>query len=192
MTTKAKNTKEFEKAEDKKETQVKKKKVSLKDQVEQLTDQVLELKDQKLRIAAEFDNFRRRSLEEKSSWIKNATERVIIELCDVKDNFERAVQIDSNADNKDSYRKGIELIYQQLENILVKEGVKKIEALECDFDPRFHDALAHIPSELEENKIVAVIQNGYSMNDKIIRAARVAVSNGIKPENEKNKENKSN
>ena len=177
---------------EKAEKETKPKKITLKDQVEALANQVEELRDQKLRIAAEFDNFRRRSLEEKSSWIKNATERLIIELCDVKDNFERAVQVDNSEENGDSYRKGIELIYQQLENILKKEGVKKIEALESDFDPRFHDALAHIPSELEENKVAAVIQNGYTMNDKVIRAARVAVSNGVKPQPAENKEKKDN
>lgn len=185
------NTKETENTVEKNsKKESKSKKITMKEQVEQLEIQVAELKDQKLRIAAEFENFRRRSIEEKSSWIKNATERLIVELCDVRDNFERALNVDDK-ENQDSYRKGIDLIYQQLENILKKEGVKKIEADGADFDPRFHDALAHIPSELEENKVAAVIQNGYTMNDKVIRAARVAVSNGVKPEPvENNKENK--
>lgn len=169
-----------------KEEKIEKKKPDLKDQIEGLNQQIEELKDQKLRIAAEFENFRRRSLEEKSSWIKNATERIVLELCDVKDNFERALESEEGKGDKDSFRKGIELIYQQLENILNKEGVKKIEALEQDFDPRYHEALAHIPSELEENKIAAIIQNGYLMNDKLLRAVRVAVSNGQKPELKKN------
>lgn len=109
---------------------------------------------------------------------------MVLELCDVIDNFERALHPEVEM-NRESFEKGIELIFQQLENVLKKEGVKKIEALEEEFDPNYHEALAHIPSELEENKVVAIIQNGYTMNDKVIRPVRVAVSNGEKPENNK-------
>ena len=162
-----------------------KKKPALKEQVGILKQEIEDLKDKKLRIAAEFENFRRRSFKEKADWIKNATERLILELCDVRDNFERALDSENKQDG-DSFKKGIEMIFQQLDNVLKKEGVSKIEALEKKFDPNFHEALAHIPSELEENKIVAIIQNGYLMNDKVIRPARVAVSNGEKPKKKKN------
>ena len=70
------------------------------------------------------------------------------------------------------------MIEKQLRSALEKEGVKKIEALNQKFDPEFHDALAHIPSELEENTVAAIIQNGYTMHDKVLRPVRVAVSNG--------------
>ncbi len=70
------------------------------------------------------------------------------------------------------------------------DGVEKIKAMGEEFDPQFHEALAHIPSELEDNKIAAVIQNGYTMNSKVIRPARVAVSNGEKPEEMKSKKKK--
>ena len=159
----------------------KKKKLSLHDQIENLQQELGLLRDQKLRIAAEFENFRRRSITEKSSWIKNANERLLLEICDIRDNFERGLEAGKNEKNGESYKKGIELIFQQLENLLKKEGVKKIESEGKDFDPQFHEALAHIPSDLEENKIVAVIQNGYKLNEKIIRATRVAVSNGETP-----------
>jgi len=125
-----------------------------------------------LRTVAEFENFRRRSLEEKSSWIKNATQRLVLEICNVLDNFERALHSEMKDANGESFKKGVEMIYQQLEDVLKKEGVQKIDALEKDFDPNFHEALAHIPSELEENKVAAIIQNGYLMNDKVIRPAR--------------------
>jgi molecular chaperone GrpE len=170
----------------------KKKKLTLPEQLENLQAELESVKDQKLRIAAEFDNFRRRSVTEKSNWIKNANERLLLEICDIRDNFERGLEAGKNEKNGESYKKGIELIFQQLENLLKKEGVQKIEAINQEFDPQYHEALAHIPSEEEENTIVAVIQNGYKLNDKIIRAARVAVSNGeTPPEIEKNKKNKS-
>ena len=166
---------------DTKEIKVEKKKLTLKEKYALLQMENEEIKDKWIRTAAEFDNFRRRSFEEKSGWIKNATERLVLELCDVVDNFERALHPENKKQNLKSFKKGIDLIYQQLENVLKKEGVSKIDALEKEFDPNYHEALAHIPSDLEENKIVAVIQNGYLMNEKVIRAARVAVSNGEKP-----------
>jgi len=173
---------------EKKVKKEKKKKPTLHDQIETLEQELGLLKDQKLRIAAEFENFRRRSNAEKSGWIKNANERLLLEICDIRDNFERGLEAGKNEKNDDSYKKGIELIFQQLENMLKKEGVKKIESEGEEFDPQYHEALAHIPSELEENKIVAVIQNGYTLNEKIIRATRVAVSNGeAPPEQNENK-----
>jgi len=150
----------------------------LQEQLEELKQEVDKLNERRIRTAAEFDNFRRRSNSEKSRWIKNATERLVMEICEVLDNFERALDPEKEFDDIASFRKGIELIYQQLQNILNKEGVQKIEALGQDFDPNYHEALAHIPSELEENKVAAVIQNGYRMNEKVIRAAKVAVANG--------------
>jgi molecular chaperone GrpE len=178
--------------------------LSLEEQNEKLQEEIAELKqevdrlnERRIRTAAEFENFRRRSNSEKSNWIKNATERLTLEICEVLDNFERALDPEKEFDDIASFRKGVELIYQQLQNILNKEGVQKIEAKGQDFDPNYHDALAHIPSELEENKIAAVIQNGYKMNDKVIRPAKVAVSNGEIPqedqagsENKKKKKNK--
>jgi len=158
---------------------------TLEEKYVQVVQELALTKDKWLRTVAEFENFRRRSTIEKSTWIKNATERLVLQLCDVVDNFERALL--QKHDNGKSYEKGIKLIYKQLLDLLTKEGVKKIEALNEDFDPKYHEALSKIPSEEEEDKIVAVIQNGYIMNEKIIRAARVAVSNGEKPQKKKKK-----
>lgn len=161
---------------------------SLEEQIETLHNENANLKDKVLRVAAEFENFRRRSASEKSDWIKNANQRLVLELCDVNDNFERAFETDYP--DMASYQKGIEMIHKQINSILKREGVEKIEVNKKDFDPVFHEALAHIPSELDENKIAAVIQNGYIMNGKVIRAARVAVSNGEKPQTPKEKKKK--
>lgn len=155
---------------------------SLEEKIEVLENENANLQDKLLRIAAEFENFRRRSATEKSDWIKNANQRIILEICDVNDNFERAFQTGSL--DMESYQKGIEMIHKQISAILKREGVEKIEVEKKGFDPVYHEALAHIPSELEENQIAAVIQNGYIMNGKVIRAARVAVSNGEKPQTE--------
>jgi len=181
--TKKKVEKEIKK-EEKKE-----KKLTLEEKHQDLLAENAELKDKWVRNAAEFENFRRRTISEKSDWIKNATERIVLELCDVVDNFERALHPEVEK-NRESYEKGIDLIFQQLDGVLKKEGVEKIEALGEEFDPQFHEALAHIPSELEDNKIAAVIQNGYTMNSKVIRPARVAVSNGEAPEETKTKKEK--
>lgn len=167
----------------------KKKKLTLSEKYKQLQNEYEELKDKWIRGAAEFENFRKRTFSEKANWIKNATERLVLELCDVVDNFERALHPEVEK-NREAFEKGIDMIFQQIEMVLKKEGVKKIDALGEEFDPKYHEALAHIPSELEENKIVAVIQNGYIMNEKVIRPVRVAVSNGEKPkkpESEKKK-----
>ena len=163
--------------------------LSIEEKYEKLQEEYNKLKDRYLRTVAEFENFRRRSIAEKADWIKYANESIILKICDVLDNFERALSDKGKKDQFDAYKKGIELIYNQLSDIVEKEGVQKIEALDKEFDPKFHEALAHIPSEKEGNKIVAVIQNGYKMKDKIIRPVRVAVSNGQKPEKPK-EENK--
>ncbi len=137
-----------------------------------------EWKDKYLRSMAEFDNYRRRSIEEKSDWIKRATEKLALSVCDVLDNFDRALMQVKDDQKEDSFVKGIIMIDQQLKSALEKEGVKRIEALGDDFDLRFHEALANIPSEYEEGKVAAIIQNGYTMHDKLIRPVRVAVSIG--------------
>lgn len=115
----------------------------------------------------------------------------MISICDIMDNFERAMGQMNDDHHEDPFIKGIVQIKQQLDNLLIKEHVEKIETEGKDFDPAIHEALAHIPSDLEENKVVAVIQNGYKIYDKILRAARVAVSNGqtVQSQSEENNNN---
>ena len=94
------------------------------------------------------------------------------------DNFDRALAQIGGETREDAFVKGVIMIEQQLRSVLEKEGVRKIEALGEEFDPALHEALAHIPSEYEENVVAAVIQNGYTMHDKVLRPVRVAVSSG--------------
>jgi molecular chaperone GrpE len=149
-------------------------------QISRLETEVRDLNDKYLRAMAEFENYRRRTIAEKADWIRTSTQKLALEICDVVDNFERAFANAKPADLANPFFQGIQLIEKQLAKALEKEGVKKIEALGKEFDPDFHDALAHIPSEYDENIVAAIIQNGYTMHDKVIRPVRVAVSNGTK------------
>ncbi|MBM4398940.1 MAG: nucleotide exchange factor GrpE [Candidatus Cloacimonetes bacterium] len=158
---------------------------AIRNRISELEGSVNEWKDKYLRSMADFDNYRKRSLEEKSDWIKRASEKLALAICDVLDNFDRALMQLNDEQKEDGFIKGIILIDQQLKSALEREGVKRIEVLGEDFDPSVHEALAHIPSEYEEGKVAAVIQNGYLMHDKLIRPVRVAVSSG-KQENKNN------
>lgn len=148
------------------------------DRASQLENELAEMKDKYLRNMAEFDNYRRRSIQEKSDWIKLATQKMALEVCDVLDNFERALAQVGEEHKEDKLIKGFAMIEQQLRTVLEKENIRKIEALGKEFDPQWHEALAHIPSEYDENVVAAVIQNGYMIHDKVLRPARVAVSSG--------------
>ncbi|MCD4829656.1 MAG: nucleotide exchange factor GrpE [Candidatus Cloacimonetes bacterium] len=142
------------------------------------------MRDKWLRTTAEFENYRRRTDSEKSRWIKNATERLVIEICDVLDNFERAIETGIQEHQFDSFLAGVELIHKQLADVLAKEGVKRIEAGDAKFDPMVHDAVSQAPADQPRDTVLAVIQNGYIMHDKVIRPAKVVVSRGPLDDNE--------
>ena len=148
------------------------------DREKQLEDDIAHWKDKYVRSMAEFENYRKRTMKEKSDWIKSSNESILLSICDIMDNFERAMGQMKDDHLEDPFIKGIIQIKQQLDNLLAKEHVEKIETEGKEFDPSVHEALAHIPSDVEENRIVAVIQNGYKLYDKILKTARVAVSNG--------------
>ncbi|HRR51062.1 MAG TPA: nucleotide exchange factor GrpE [Candidatus Cloacimonas sp.] len=158
------------------------------DKIQELEQEIAEWKDKYLRSMAEFENFRKRSIAEKADWIRLATQKFALEICDVLDNFERAILQGSEEEKSTPFGKGVLMIEQQLRKALEREGVRKIEALGQPFNPEFHDALAHIPSDLENNTVAAIIQNGYTMHDKVLRPVRVAVSNGSKINNESQEE----
>ena len=143
--------------------------------IEELTEQLSAEKDKYLRVAAEYDNFRRRSLKDKEDAADKAKSAVIIEFLGVIDNFERALASES-AD--ESFRKGVEMIYNQYVEILKKQGVEEIEAMDKPFDPNIHSAVTQVTDEnLGENVVCQVFQKGYIMNGKVIRHAMVAVAN---------------
>jgi len=157
---------------------MKKEKVKKEDLIAKLEEERDDFKDKWLRTLAEFENFRKNTQKDKQDWIKYSNEKIILDLCDVLDNFERALGTEINSKNFSSYVKGVELIFQQLNTVLKKHDVVKLECLGKEFDPNFHEALSTIPSKEPEDTIVAVIQNGYMIGERLIRPSRVAVSNG--------------
>lgn len=181
-----KNKKQKETENGQVDIQTPKTELTPEERIAELEIEIAELKDKYIRSMAEFENFRNRSNREKADWIKLSTQKLALKVCDVLDNLERALeQVDEEA-KEDKLIKGFVLIEQQLRKVLESENVRKIEALGSEFDPALHEALAHIPSDEEENIITAVIQNGYTSHDVVIRPAKVAVSSGQAIENNNN------
>ena len=128
-----------------------------------------------LRLMADFQNYKRRTEKEKNDIYAFANEKIVSELLNVIDNFERALDA---GDSGDSFVEGMNLIFKQLQGVLEKAGVVEIEALGQDFDPNFHHAvLTEDSAEYESGKVTAVLQKGYLLNNKVIRPSMVKVAN---------------
>lgn len=136
-----------------------------------------ELRNKYLRLAAEFDNYRKRTSRERRELIETADKDVIISLLDVLDDSERASQQMETTDNIDVVKEGALLIFNKLNKILRSRGLKEMESLHADFDAELHDAIAEVPAPSEElkGKIMDNIQKGYYLGDKLIRHAKVVV-----------------
>jgi len=135
-----------------------------------------------LRLAAEFDNYKKRTSRQYAEIVKNANEDLILDLLGVLDDFGRALQNNNEVKNPDSgtwpesFISGMKLIYDKLMNMLKSRGVAQFDSLEQPFDAQRHDAVMQLPSDKEEGTIIGVITPGYMMNDKIIRHAKVIVA----------------
>lgn len=136
------------------------------------------LEDKYLRLSAEFDNYRKRTIKEKADLIKSAGEKVITSILPVLDDMERAIRTMKETENAAALLEGVELIYDKFLKVLSREGLKKIETEGKDFDTDYHEAIAMIPASSEEQKgkILDCVQTGYTLNDKVIRHAKVAVA----------------
>lgn len=145
------------------------------DPLEEANAKIEELKDKYLRSVAEFDNYRKRTLKEKADLILNGGEKTITAILPVLDDFERAMT-DKNEDPK-AIREGFELILKKFKKTLTTLGVKKIETKDKDFDTEFHEAIAMVPGmgDDKKGKIIDCVEPGYTLNDKVIRHAKVAV-----------------
>jgi molecular chaperone GrpE len=158
-----------------------KKKKSKKDKkeakLEELGGKLQELHDKHLRLQAEFDNFRRRTLKEKADLIKSGGESVLINILPVIDDFERAIDSLKDLPDDDAGKQGTVLIYNKFEEFLKQNNVKEIEAINQDFDVDHHEAITKIPAPKEElkGKVVDVVQKGYCLNEKVIRFAKVVI-----------------
>ena len=139
---------------------------------------VNEERDKYLRLAAEFDNYRKRTLKEKAELIKNGGEKTLTAILPVLDDFERALKNMEATEATQAMKEGVELIFTKFNKVLAQEGLQKIETEGKDFDVDFHEAIALIPAPSEDlkGKILDCVQTGYTLNDKVIRHAKVAVA----------------
>lgn len=136
--------------------------------------EAIEWKDKYIRLYAEFDNYKKRTLKEKAELILNGGEKTITSILPILDDFERAFA--DKGKDADAVREGFELIFKKLIKTLEGLGVKKIETEEKDFDVDFHEAIAMVPgADEKKGKVIDCVQNGYTLNDKVIRHAKVAV-----------------
>ena len=148
-----------------------------KDPLQMAQEKIDELKDKYLRTVAEFDNYKKRTLKEKAELILNGGEKTITGILPVLDDMERAVANADKAETIEALEEGWELIFKKLKNILEGMGVKQIETQDKDFDVDYHEAIAMVPGmgEDKKGKVIDCVQTGYTLNDKVIRHAKVAV-----------------
>ena len=153
------------KAEEKKE----------EDPLEKANKEIVELKDKYLRTLAEFDNYKKRTLKEKAELILNGGEKTVKAVLPVLDDFERALK--DKSDDPKAIKDGVTMIFNKFVKTLESLGVKKIDTTDKDFDTDFHEAVAMVPGmgDDKKGKVIDCVQTGYTLNDKVIRHAKVAV-----------------
>lgn len=165
----------------KKEEQTHKKMKSKKDKnevlLQELGEKLAEITDKHLRLQAEFDNFRKRTFKEKAELIKSGGESVLVNILPVVDDFERALNLLQNLPDEDAGKKGTQLIYNKFSEFLKQNNVKEIEAINQDFNVDLHEAITKIPApdETLKGKVVDIVQKGYTLNDRVIRFAKVVI-----------------
>ena len=148
-----------------------------KDPLEKAEAEIAELKDQYLRKVAEFENYRKRTLKEKTELILNGAEKTVDAILPVVDDMERAMANADKTEDIEAMKEGMDLIFKKLMKTLEGLGVKKIETEDKDFDTDFHEAVAMVPGmgDDKKGKVIDCVQTGYTLNDKVIRHAKVAV-----------------
>ncbi|MFC2104310.1 nucleotide exchange factor GrpE [Bacteroidota bacterium] len=168
--TKAQKTKKEAKAE---ESEIKEEKKIEKTNAEKLA----EVNNKYLRLAAEYDNYRKRTLKERMELTKNAGEDILVNLLPIMDDFERALGSIDQAKEISAVKEGVQLIYIKFKEFLKQRGVKEIESKETDFDTDLHEAITKIPAPDKKlkGKVVDVIEKGYYLNEKVIRFSKVVI-----------------
>lgn len=148
-----------------------------KDPLQKAQEEIEILKDKYLRSVAEFDNYRKRTLKEKTELILNGSEKAVQAVLPVMDDMERAIANAGKTDDPAVLKEGMELIFQKFEKVLAGLGVKKIDTTDADFNVDFHEAIAMVPGmgDDKKGKVLDCVQTGYMLNDKVIRHAKVAV-----------------
>jgi len=184
MTKKQEEIQDEEVIKDEKDTKSKKKtksskKDKLTDRIEELEQELSESKDKFLRLFAEFDNFKKRTAKERIDFRATAGMDALQAFLPVMDDFDRAKKVAENEDNNEEFSEGVKLVYQKLKSVLTSKGIKVMESTGETFDPELHEAITEIPAPTEDmkGKIIDTIEQGYYLNEKIIRYARVVVGN---------------
>lgn len=146
-------------------------------EIKELQEKLDAANDKYLRLSAEFDNYRKRTLKEKAELTKSAGEQILEKILPVMDNFERALQSMETATDVPALREGVQLIYTTFRDFLSQHGVKEIECVNTEFNPDLQEAVTKIPAPSEEmkGKVVDCIQKGYTLYDKVIRFPKVVV-----------------
>lgn len=139
---------------------------------------IAELQDKYLRQVAEFDNYRKRTLKEKAELILNGAEKTVVAILPILDDFERALKNMTTATEVEAVKEGVDLIHQKFMRTLETQGVKVIETKEADFNTDMHEAISQIaaPNDDMKGKVIDCVQTGYTLNDKVIRHAKVVVA----------------
>jgi molecular chaperone GrpE len=148
-----------------------------KKEMEELANKLIEMNDKYLRLTAEFDNYRKRTLKEKMDLTRTGGENVLVKILPVVDNLERAIQSIRETSEIDAVKEGIEHIYTNFREFLKQNGVEEIDCLNQDFNSDIQEALTKIPAPSPElkGKVVDVVEKGYYLHDRVIRYARVVV-----------------
>lgn len=149
----------------------------LEKELETAQETIEEQKDKYLRLSAEFDNYRKRTMKEKAELILNGGEKSLSSILPVMDDFERAIKTMETATDVQAVKEGVELIYNKFMATLAQNGVKVIETKDQPLNTDYHEAIAVIPapSEAQKGKILDCVQTGYTLNDKVLRHAKVVV-----------------
>ena len=147
------------------------------DPIEKAQKEIAELKDKWLRSVAEFENYRKRTLKERAELILNGGEKFITAVLPILDDMERAIENGTKTDDPEVLREGMTLIHQKFMKVLEAQGVSRIDTDNADFDTDVHEAVAMVPGmgDDKKGKVIDCLQQGYKLNDKVIRHAKVAV-----------------
>jgi len=188
--TKTSNKKQTDSANRQKETPAKKKqqkkdnssepediKAEKTSELDKAKQEAHEWHDKYLRLSAEFDNYRKRTLKEKADLLRLANEDLLKDILSVVDDFERGIDTMDKSEDLDALKEGIHLIYSKFSDFIKQKGLKEIEALEKPFDIDYHEAVTKIPapSEKLKGRVVDVIEKGYILNEKVVRYAKVVI-----------------
>lgn len=160
-----------------KKSNKKNKLTELQEQLDQVQQELSEAKDKYIRLYAEFDNYKKRTIKERLDLISTASRETISSLLPVIDDFDRAKKSADDENSAETFSEGVLLVYNKFKSLLQARGLKAMESTGAAFDPDFHEALTEIPAPSVElkGKVLDTVENGYLLNDKIIRHAKVVV-----------------